>query len=94
MKCANQLCNAEGLYLRSGSLHELDFVVAGGQTADGETIRRKIVWLCAKCSRHFEVETWRPPGQQLQPRIRESAATRTVPTARMKREFAVARLAS
>ncbi len=71
MKCANPNCNAEGLYLRSGSLHTLDFVIPGEQLSDDERIGRKIVWLCHKCTVQFEVETWRPPGQQLQPRNRE-----------------------
>lgn len=68
MKCANPLCSAKGLYLRSGSLHMIDSIVGSEQSPERQVIQRKIVWLCETCTRLFEVETWRPPGQQLQPR--------------------------
>jgi hypothetical protein len=94
MKCANPKCNAEGLYLRSGSLHALDFMVAGGQESDRQTISRKIVWLCARCTGQFEIETWRPPGQQLRPRNSESAPLAKSPVARFEKRLAAQRVAS
>jgi len=94
MKCANPKCTAEGLYLRSGSLHEIDFIVTGEKGGNDRTIRRKIVWLCPHCSTQFEIETWRPPGQQLQRRNRESAPTSRVPLPRFEMRLAAQRLAS
>jgi hypothetical protein len=76
MKCANPLCNAKGLYLRSGSLHVIDTIVGG----EGQVIQRKIVWLCETCTRLLEVETWRPPGQQLQPRSKSPYLQHSAPT--------------
>ena len=73
MKCANPHCDAEGMYLRSGSLHVLDFVISDNKGSSGGEISRKIVWLCGKCTTQFEIETWRPPGQQLRPRNRKTA---------------------
>jgi len=74
MKCANPHCNAEGLYLRSGSLHALDIAVAGADGSGAKAINRRIVWLCGDCTSQFDIETWRPPGQQLRPRSKESAS--------------------
>jgi len=62
MKCANPLCQSETLYLRSGTLHSIDC------EDEGQTIKRRIIWLCDDCRQHFAVEPWRSPGEQLQPR--------------------------
>ena len=63
MKCANPHCRNEALYLRSGTLHSIDYV------EDGDlTIKRRIIWLCESCAQIFAVEPWRLPGEQLQPR--------------------------
>ena len=92
MKCANPNCDSEGLYLRSGSLHTLDFEIADSTESGSEAIGRKIVWLCGKCTNHFEVQPWRPPGQQLQPRNGVSAQTLRNSTPRIR--LAAQRLAS
>ena len=75
MKCANPLCNTEGLYLRSGTLHAIDSVVEDAKSPERRSIRRKIIWLCGRCTGILEVETWRPPGQQLQPRKHQANTT-------------------
>ena len=63
MKCANPLCRTEALYLRSGTLHSIDYVEDGDHA-----IRRRIIWLCDSCAQIFAVEPWRLPGEQLQQR--------------------------
>ena len=70
MQCANPVCRVESLYFRSGSLHAIDRFDRSGVRA-GER-GRHVIWLCAKCSPCFVVETWRPPGQQMQPRVLNS----------------------
>ena len=64
MQCENPLCNVESMYFRSGSLHCIDRCGPVGMMAHGD--QRRVIWLCEDCSMHFTVETWRPPGQQLQ----------------------------
>lgn len=44
----------------------------GVDIAYSQQDRRRIIWLCPECSRHFTVESWRPPGQQL--RMRKSSS--------------------
>lgn len=63
MKCANPLCRTESLYLRSGTLHSIDYVEDGDNT-----IRRRIIWLCDSCAQVLAVEPWRLPGEQLRQR--------------------------
>jgi hypothetical protein len=63
MQCANPLCRTESLYFRSGSLHAIE-----RNERDTEEGRQHVIWLCGECSLLFVVETWRPPGQQLQAR--------------------------
>jgi hypothetical protein len=58
MRCANPQCHTESDYLRSGSLYQ----IAG----DSPGRQGRFIWLCSHCSPRFRVETWRPPGQQLQ----------------------------
>ena len=67
MQCANPVCRVESLYFRSGSLHAIDRFDRSGARA--RESGQYVIWLCAKCSPCFVVETWRPPGQQMQPRI-------------------------
>jgi hypothetical protein len=94
MKCANPDCDAEGLYLRSGSLYALDFVTASQEAKEDIAITRKIVWLCGKCTTELKVETWRPPGQQLQPRGRASGSSPKILTPGMGPTPALHQLAS
>jgi hypothetical protein len=94
MKCANPHCNAEGMYLRSGSLHVLDFVAPDDEGSDDREISRKIVWLCGNCTTQFEIETWRPPGQQLRLRNPETPQEARVAPPRIEMRFAAQRLAS
>ena len=63
MKCANPVCRTEALYLRSGTLHSVDYV----EGLDN-TVKRRIIWLCDACAQVFAVEPWRLPGEQLQQR--------------------------
>jgi hypothetical protein len=67
MQCANPLCRAESIYFRSGSLHAIDRFEHYDLGVKGR--EQSVIWLCAKCSPCFVVETWRPPGQQMQPRV-------------------------
>lgn len=60
MRCANPQCNSQSGYLRDGSLFWIDDLSA----ATGLP-RRSFIWLCPACTPLFEVQTWRPPGQQL-----------------------------
>jgi hypothetical protein len=63
MKCANPTCRTEALYLRSGTLHSIDYV-----EDEHHTVKRRIIWLCESCAQIFAVEPWRLPGEQLQQR--------------------------
>jgi hypothetical protein len=67
MNCANPACGAESLYLRSGGIYHVDFLGASGDTGEGQTIQRRVIWLCDACTGQFCVETWRPPGEQVRP---------------------------
>ena len=58
MRCANSHCSSQSGCLRDGSLYWIDDLCAG-------LPRRSFIWLCPKCTPLFEIETWRPPGQQL-----------------------------
>ena len=93
MKCANPNCKAEGLYLRSGSVYTIDYAVADSEGA-GPSVARKIVWLCESCTKRFAVERWRPAGQQLQPRSKESAPLLKMPVPRFEMRLGAQRLAS
>lgn len=74
MRCANPACACESLYLRDGGLYwinpDSDEYWCG---LDERT--RKIIWLCPDCSKHFVVETWRPPGEQIRPRNSDNDAS-------------------
>jgi ribosomal protein L37AE/L43A len=61
MRCANPLCKTESNYFRAGSLHCIDC----SEQSEGE---RRVIWLCPDCSARMTVQTWRPAGQQMQPR--------------------------
>lgn len=68
MRCANPACQAEALYLRSGSIYCIDREVAmHDEQGKGPPARkqRQMIWLCRECSQRCIVETWRQPGQQL-----------------------------
>ncbi len=75
MRCANPSCSCESLYLRSGGLYWINPARNDNQTS------RKIIWLCRECSKHFVVETWRPPGEQIH--LRDSCDTRAKQKYRM-----------
>lgn len=62
LECVVAGCNANEKFLRSGSLYLMDVVAGDGRP------RKKMVWLCADCSRRYMVETWRPAGEQIQAR--------------------------
>jgi len=62
MHCANPECSMESDYLRSGTLYWIEDLAP-----EGEERRGRYIWLCSGCSARFVVQSWRPPGQQLQP---------------------------
>lgn len=62
MRCANPECRMESAYLRSGTLHWIE-----EQRVDAGEKRGRFIWLCSICAPKFVVQSWRPPGQQLQP---------------------------
>lgn len=66
MRCANPHCREESLYFRSGSLHAIDRFEHNDQNPEAR--EQHLIWLCGECSLRFVVETWRPPGHQLQSR--------------------------
>lgn len=72
MRCANQTCSSESLYLRDGGLYWIN-PDRDEYWCPQEERTRKIVWLCRECSKHFVVETWRPPGEQIRSRESEGA---------------------
>lgn len=59
LKCAIEGCDPQEKFLRSGALHLLDVVL------DDATVVKKMVWLCAICSKRYTVQTWRKPGEQI-----------------------------
>ena len=67
MRCANEFCTSESLYLRDGGLYWINPDRDECWCSQDER-KRKIIWLCRECSKHFVVETWRPPGAQIRPR--------------------------
>lgn len=70
MWCANPECRLESSYLRSGCLYWID-----EHPANGEVTKGRFIWLCRMCIAEFVVETWRPPGQQIQRRSSAHAGT-------------------
>jgi hypothetical protein len=80
MKCANPHCQAESLYLRSGTLHSIDYVEEGNNA-----VKRRIIWLCDSCAQLFAVEPWRLPGEQLQQRPKPVLPHSTSESRRMAR---------
>jgi len=63
LHCAVPGCNVQEKYLRAGSLHMVDLLVEGEATP-------RIVWFCHGCTASHTVQTWRPAGEQIQPRVR------------------------
>lgn len=82
MRCANPQCNAEALYLRSGSIYCVDRPGKHHSRLPEEAMgeepmdagQRHIIWLCRKCSERCVVETWRPAGEQI--RMQQEAPSR------------------
>ena len=66
MQCANPSCQAESVYFRSGSLHWVDDPVTSGSAKMGGQLH--LIWLCAECSNSYEVQIWRPAGEQIRQR--------------------------
>ena len=67
MRCANQACGAETLYLRSGGIFAVDFLDGTENAGESQNTQRRVIWLCDACTGMFAVETWRPPGEQVRP---------------------------
>jgi hypothetical protein len=65
MQCANPVCPAQTLYLRSGGIFAVDVIDASGRVGERQIIQRRVIWLCDACIGAFSIETWRPPGQQV-----------------------------
>lgn len=60
LECVIPGCDVHERLLRSGTLHLLDVV-----TADQRVVR-KMVWMCAGCTKKYVVQIWRPAGEQIQ----------------------------
>jgi len=73
MRCANPGCRVESLYFRGGSLNWVE-VIDPNDPFTAEGVTQKLIWLCPECSSQFEVQTWRPPGQQIRRRNNGCAA--------------------
>ena len=67
MTCANPACGLQSLYLRSGGIYHVDSPGAPGKAGESRSVQRKVIWLCHACTGQFSVQTWRPPGEQVQP---------------------------
>lgn len=76
MRCANPECDAEVMFLRTGSLHIIDVPYNGEDAGPC----RRIIWLCDSCTVLLVVEPWRPPGQQLRPRRQGRVRFRSSPS--------------
>lgn len=63
LECAIPQCEGREKFLRSGTLHLVDC-----KGSDG-AIGKKMVWLCALCTQQYIVQTWRPAGEQIRPRL-------------------------
>jgi len=81
LECVTPGCDVHERLLRSGTLHLLDVV-----TADQRVVK-KIVWMCAGCTKKYVVQTWRPAGEQIQRKpkqmftLADLLSPRPVPTA-------------
>jgi hypothetical protein len=64
LECAIPQCEGRETFLRSGTLHLVDV------KRSNEVIGKKMIWLCAGCTKRYAVQTWRPIGEQIQPRSR------------------------
>lgn len=62
LECAIPQCEGREKFLRSGTLHLIDC-----NRGDG-VIGKKMIWLCARCTQEYTVQTWRPVGEQIRPR--------------------------
>lgn len=65
LECAIPTCCRCEKFFRSGTLHLMDTVREDG------TVVKKMIWLCAECTRRYVVQGWRAPGEQI--RLREPA---------------------
>jgi hypothetical protein len=83
MRCANPDCQAEALYLRSGSVYCIDRTCANsaGGLTDPQG-QRQMIWVCRACSPLCVVETWRRPGDQLRWQRVKATGTRAMPEVR------------
>ena len=66
LECAIPNCGGRERSLCSGTLHLADIV-----RNDGSSVK-KMIWLCAGCTRQYLVQTWRPAGEQI--RLRTPSA--------------------
>jgi hypothetical protein len=71
LTCAIPQCSGQERSLRSGSLHLID--VADARPSAGATATKKrMVWLCAGCTRTHTVQSWREPGEQIRRRASDA----------------------
>lgn len=77
LECAIPNCCGHDKFLRSGTLHLADIVQKDGSVA------QKMIWLCDECTQRYTVQTWRPPGEQIRPRIQSSFSLADIIVARV-----------
>jgi hypothetical protein len=61
LKCAIPGCEAQEKSLQSGTLQIVD-------TAKEERMTKRMIWFCSACTPKYVVQSWRPSGEQVQPR--------------------------
>lgn len=89
MRCANPACQAEALYLRSGSIYCIDREGARpGVDWAARQGQRQLIWLCDDCSPLCVVETWRQPGEQLRWQRKQPVRPRLVAEFPLERKVA------
>jgi len=76
LECAIPKCSGREKSLRSGTLHLADVVREDG------TLAKRMIWLCAGCTRQYAVQTWRAPGEQIRPRTQSKFSLADVVSAR------------
>ena len=79
LECAIPECRGRERFLRSGTLHLVDVVREDG------SIAKRMIWLCDGCTSRYVVQTWRPPGEQIRPRMQSTFSLADILPARAPR---------
>ena len=83
LECAIPKCCGHDKFLRSGTLHLADIVQKDG------SVTQKMIWLCGECTKRYTVQTWRPPGEQIRPRIQSGSVWPTLSSRESPVRYAV-----